>query len=156
MKKSVLLRLIFLIVPLLLVFSNGCSKTAKRDSLLAAANTHYLAGDYDKAEVEYLNALKTEALNPTAVSRLALIYTTQGRIATAILYLRKAIELNPEDLDVRIKLAQIDLVSGNAKDARDKASYVLARRPDDAHRNSHRGRASPHFRSQRGLDRHRC
>src|SRR6188768_3666371 len=131
MKKSALPRLIFLILPLLFVWVTGCSKTAKRDSLLAAANTHYLAGNYNEAEVEYLNALKAEPLNPTAVSRLGLIYTNQGKITSAIPYLRKAIELNPEDLDVRIKLAQFDIASGNRKEARVKATYVLERRPND-------------------------
>src|SRR6187551_1123184 len=132
MKKSASPRLIFLILPLLVVLGAGCAKkTEKRDSLLAAANTHYLAGDYNKAEVEYLNALKVEPLNPTAIGRLALIYTNQGKISIAITYLRKAIELNPEDLDVRIKIAQFDIASGNLKEARAKANYVLERRPSD-------------------------
>lgn len=131
MKTPALPRLILLLLAILPVFNAGCSKEAKRDRLLATANTHYLAGDYDKAEVEYLNTLKTEALNPTAVARLGLIYTNQGKVSSAITYLRKAIELNPEDLDVRIKLAQLDLSSGNLKEARAKATYVLERRPDD-------------------------
>jgi len=131
MKTSVLPRLVFFILPILLVFNVGCSKAAKRDRLLATANAHYQAGDYDKAEVEYLNTLKTEALNPTAVARLGLIYTNQGKVSSAITYLRKAIELNPEDLDVRIKLGQLDLASGNLKEARAKATYVLEKRPTD-------------------------
>lgn len=110
----------------------ACSPNAKRDRALAAADKYYTAGDYDRAEVEYLNVLKSAPTNPQAIARLALIYSDQGRVGAAITYLRKGNELLPEDLDLRVKLAQLDIATGNPKEARAQANYILEHRPGDA------------------------
>ena len=120
-----------LLISVIVLLGSGCSPAAKRDRLLQTADEHYKAGDYDKAEVEYLNVLKAERGNPRAVVRLGLIYTEQGRIGPAISYLRGGHSLVPEDLDVRYRLGQIHLSTGNPKEAQTEAIYILEHRPLD-------------------------
>lgn len=120
-----------LLITVIVLLGSGCSPAAKRDRLLQTADEHYKAGDYDKAEVEYLNVLKAQRGNPRAVVRLGLIYTEQGRIGPAISYLRGAHTLVPEDLEVRYRLGQIQLSTGNPKEAQTEASYILEHRPQD-------------------------
>ena len=109
----------------------SCSPAAKQARHLADADRYYNAGDYDKAEIEYLNVVQIEPLNPRAIGRLGLIYSEQGRTDRSIVFIRKGHELQPEDLDLRLKLGQIDLAFGNIKEARVQAGYVLLHRPQD-------------------------
>src|SRR4051812_45250516 len=52
-----------LLLLALTLLGSGCSPQAKMTRHLQSADSHYPAGDYDKAEVEYLNALKLEPQN---------------------------------------------------------------------------------------------
>ena len=61
----------------------GCSPRAKIARHLERANRYFDSGQYDKAEVEYINALRVDSLNPQAISRLGSIYYEQGRIGRA-------------------------------------------------------------------------
>ena len=45
--------------------------------------------------------------------------------------LLKARELQPDNLDVRLKLGMFFAMAGNVKEAQEQASYVLERRPKD-------------------------
>lgn len=109
----------------------SCSPQAKKASYLKKADENFAAGRYDDAEIEYLNALQIEPLNPSAISHLGLIYFDQGRMGRVIPVLLKAKELQPDNLDVRLKLGMIQLSTGNVKAAYDEALFVLDRRPQD-------------------------
>ena len=122
---------IALIISVTVLLGSGCTPKARRERLLQTADGHYLAGEYDQAEVEYLNVLKDDRGNPRAVVRLGLIYTEQGRIGPAIGYLRAGHTLVPEDLEVRYRLGQIQRSMGNLKEAQTEASYILEHRPQD-------------------------
>jgi len=108
----------------------GCSPQARKEKLLQSADAHYQAGDLDKAEIEYLNVLKVESLNPRAIGRLGLIYTAQGR-SRAIAFVMKGNELAPQDLELRIKLGQLYQAMGRSADARMEANFVLDKNPQD-------------------------
>jgi Tfp pilus assembly protein PilF len=56
----------------------GCSSEAKRAGLLKRADQYFESGEYDKAKIEYLNLLKTDPQNATAISRLGTIWFEQG------------------------------------------------------------------------------
>lgn len=123
----------FLTVVILTILAllTGCSPEAKKIRVLESADRHYNAGDFDRAEVEYLNVLHLEPQNGRAISRLGLIYTEQGRAARAIAYLMRGHELLPEDLDVRLRLAQLYFATGKISDARAEVDYILNHRPAD-------------------------
>jgi len=120
-----------LVALTILALLTGCSPEAKKTRILESADRHYSSGDFDRAEVEYLNVLRMEPQNGRAVSRLGLIYTEQGRAARAIAYLMRGHELLPNDLDVRLRLAQLYLATGKVSDARAEVEYILAHRPTD-------------------------
>lgn len=110
----------------------GCSPKAKKARYLEQADRSFQGGKYDEAEINYKNVLKIDGQDPQAFSRLALIYAEQGRIGLAIPFVLKARELQPDNLDLRLKIAQLNLLIGNLKDAQTEADYVLGHRPQDS------------------------
>ena len=109
----------------------GCSAEAKLARRLSKANAFFDTGEYEKAEIEYKNALQLVPMNPESISRLGLIFAAQGRSGVTAGFLIKAKELQPENLDVRIKLGMLYASTGRLSDARDEAQFVLERRPKD-------------------------
>ena len=67
------------------------------------ADAYFAAGDYSKAEVEYLIALGFDASNAHAVSRLGDIYYQQGPLLPAYMYIQKACELVTNDVEMHVK-----------------------------------------------------
>lgn len=112
--------------------SVGCSRKGNVAAHLAKAKSYHAAGDYEKAEIEYKNALQAQALNPEAIGQLGLIYLEEGRIRQSVPYLLKARELKPDNLEVRRKLGSLYVMFGKAKEAREEATYVLDHQPTDA------------------------
>ncbi len=118
-----------LLVGVALLLATGCSRDAKRAKYLKQAEAHFQAGDYDRAEIEYLNLLRIEQTNGVALRNLGLMAFEQGRIARAYVVLSQARKVSPEDLETRLKLAQVLLSGGKPKEARDEAVQLLARQP---------------------------
>jgi tetratricopeptide (TPR) repeat protein len=118
-----------LIVCLVAISGAGCSKQARINRYLAKANRDYQAEQYDRAEIEYLTVLKLAPLDPTAIARLGIIYHLQGKHLPAFTYLRKAVELDPNNLDARLKLGLLYSAVHKPKDARSEAMRVLEKQP---------------------------
>ncbi len=132
MKKTIRLVLIVAAAGLLAVAGTGCSAKARRARTLAKADRYLAAGQYDQAEIEYLNVLKGDGGNARAISRLGSLYFDQGRLSRAAPFLLKANQLLPDDLDTRVKLGLLYTAVGQMAKARAEAEFVLARRPMDA------------------------
>jgi len=96
------------------------------------ADTYFAAGDYPKAEIEYLNAFRLDSSNPHTVSRLGVIYYEEGRLRSAYGFVRRACELSTNDLDLHVKLGTIYLEIRKFKEARDEAEFILERSPTNA------------------------
>ena len=125
-------RATFVLVVASLLASATTSCSPKGSSQLEAANRYFAAGEYDKAEIEYKNALQaTKGQSAHAIARLGLIYLDEGRIRQSVPYLLKARELQPENLEVRNKLGMLYVSSGKFKEAREEAEYILTRKPTD-------------------------
>ena len=107
----------------------GCGKEAKKNRFLERAEQDFKKGEYQKAEINYLNVIKVAGLDPVAVRQLGLIYSEQGRLLQAFSYLQKAAELEPENADVHLKLGQAYLALRKQKEAGDHALLVLASKP---------------------------
>src|ERR1017187_9444763 len=115
---------------LLLAFlCSGCTKEMRKNRYLARANTDFQSGRYDKAEVEYLNVLRVAPRNPVAFARLGSIYYDQGRLLRTEAFLQRAVELDPENTDLRLKLCQARFSSGRFKEASDDAQMILKKQP---------------------------
>src|ERR1043165_2820296 len=122
---------LFLMLQLigLLAVGTGCTKQARRNRHLARADRYYQAEQYDKAEIEYLKVTRIPPLAPSAVSRLGLIYYTEGKLPQAAAYLKKAIELQPNDMEARLKLGFVQLSARKFKEARQEATWILEKDP---------------------------
>jgi predicted Zn-dependent protease len=121
----------FMALAVLALLAAGCSPEAKKARLAESADRHYAAGDYDRAEVGYLNLMRLDPQNGHAIGRLGLIYTAQGRTGRAIAYLNRGRELSPQDLDVRLRMGQLHLASGKRAEARAEAEHILGLQPQD-------------------------
>jgi len=110
----------------------GCGAKARKARLLASADRDFAAEKYDAADLEYHGVLQVPPPDPAAIRQLGLLYSIEGRPATAVAYLKRASELEPKNLAVQVKLGQAALGLGNAPLARDLAKKVLAIEPKNA------------------------
>src|SRR5437899_2289960 len=123
-------RLIHLsLIAILVTIAAGCTKQAKRERYLARAERDFKAEKYDEAEIEYLKVLKIPPSNPTAVSRLGLIYYAEGRLPQAAGYLKRAVDLKPDDVEARLKLGLTWMAFQKLPEARQQALSVLETQP---------------------------
>jgi tetratricopeptide (TPR) repeat protein len=131
MKKSIRSVFVLLAAGLLILAASSCSRQARAARHLATADSYFASRQFDEAEIEYKNVLQIEALNPQAISRLGIIYFDQGRIGRTAPFLLKGRELQPNNLELRLKLGQTLLATGKTKEARDEADFILSRNPQD-------------------------
>lgn len=107
----------------------GCSREAKKGRYLERGQARFEAGDYDRAEIEYLNVLRIEPTNQVAIRDLGIISLQQGRLARSLGLLNRAYLLNTNDLAVRLQLGLCELTLGGLREARKEAEFVLDREP---------------------------
>src|SRR5206468_3385702 len=123
------------LTPLLLVLAvSGCSDEARKARLLGRAKDFFDAGEYDKAKIEYMNVLRKDSQNTMAIQQLGIIWFEEGALLRAIPFLRKSLELAPDNLTVRTKLALASMELGRPQEARKEAITILSHAPshDDA------------------------
>ena len=113
--------------------ASGCSREARKAARLASANRFFQDGNYDRAEIEYLNVLKLDRKNADASRQLGLIYLEQSQLQKAFFFLSLAKTIDPENIDVRTKLAVLYSLpgpkSGSLTNALNEARFVLAKQP---------------------------
>ena len=114
---------------LLICVVPACSKHDWKNRYLVSGNQSFEAEQYDRAEAEYRTVLKLAPLDPVAIGRLGLIYHAEGRLQQAFGFLNKAAELEPGNLEVRLKLGLTYLALRMPKEARAEAVFVLGRQP---------------------------
>lgn len=119
-------------VTLLLGILTGCSADAKKARHLERADGYFKAGDYEKARIEYLNALRIEPLNSRAIRQMGLMLHEQGAPLSAYKFLSKAFEQSPQDTEIALKFGGAQLAVGELKKAQDIAITVLGKDPKNA------------------------
>src|SRR5690242_16135905 len=77
----------------------GCSPAAKKARALERADRYFKAGDYDKAKIEYMRALRVDGKDARAYQQLGAIWLEQGAPLRAAPFILKARELAPNALD---------------------------------------------------------
>ena len=112
----------------ILVFA-GCSAASRGARALERADRYFKAGEYDKAKIEYLNVLRLTRANRTAIKQLGIIWFEDGASLRAFPYLRAARDLDPNDLNIRMKFASTLLALGGADEARKQALAILQQFP---------------------------
>jgi len=117
--------LLTLVLALAAGLTAGCSKAAKRQRHMGRAQNYLAAGDYDRAEIEFRNALKYGFTNLVALEQLGRIYLEQGRNLQALGTLRWVRDVAPTNHAARLLLAQAFLGAGAFKEARQEAMSLL-------------------------------
>ncbi|MGA4578931.1 tetratricopeptide repeat protein [Limisphaera sp. VF-2] len=110
----------------------GCSREARLERHLSRGQTLMETGDYDRAEIEFRNALKYGGTNRAALTQLGRIFHQQGRVLEAYQVLRAVTELDPNDVEMRLLYGQTLLAVGNPKQAREQALFVVSRAPTNS------------------------
>ena len=107
----------------------GCSAEAKKTRYLKRADRYFRSGEYEKAKIEYLKVLRLGGQHPQAIRNLGVIHYEQGAMLQAASLLRQAVATAPQDLDVKLKLAQASLSVGDVTNARAQVLAILDRSP---------------------------
>ncbi|MGH7952924.1 MAG: exosortase, partial [Limisphaerales bacterium] len=115
----------------LAIAGNGCSAKAKKLYYSQRANRYFDSGEFDKAEVEFMNVLHNDPQNTDAIGHLGIIYFDEGRFQRAAPFLFRGSQLATNNLELRLKLGTIYLSIGKLKEARDEAIFVLGQNPND-------------------------
>jgi tetratricopeptide (TPR) repeat protein len=131
MKKSIRMLFILMAVAAVALTGAGCTAKAKKAYHLSRANRFYDAGQYGRAEIEYINVLRNDQANAEAYGRLGLIYYDQGRLQRAMYFLAKGSQLAPDNLQLRLKLGYLYSSVGQFTQAVAQATYILDKNPKD-------------------------
>ncbi|MFO1487470.1 MAG: tetratricopeptide repeat protein [Verrucomicrobiota bacterium] len=124
--SQLLIALVILVAGLGL---SGCSQGSRKARHQAKADKAFDAGDYPQAEVEYLNLVSVDPTDAHAMARLGLIYLENGKMSRAFPFLKRAEELDGNNLQVRLKIGLLNAASGNHKAAREQALFILDKDP---------------------------
>jgi tetratricopeptide (TPR) repeat protein len=112
------------------VASASCSKhDPSKDEILSRANDAFAAGQYAEAEKDYREVLRLSPADPVAVRQLGIIYEEQGQLLAAYPLLKKAAELEPDNLEVQLKLGLTYMSAQDVKEARAAALRILDKQP---------------------------
>ena len=108
----------------------ACSKEAKKTRFLAEADNYFKTGDYDKAKVSYLNVIRLDPQDALAFERLGAMWLDDASFPRAAAFLVKASELDPKNIENRIRLARCCVSLGQLARAKAEALKVLEQVPD--------------------------
>src|SRR6266480_584811 len=128
--SKTLFRIVTLTLAVTLI--TACSKEAKKTRLLGEANAYFKAGNYDKAKLAYLNALRVDPQNALAFERIGAMWQDDGAPVRAAGFLKRASELDPKNVQNRIRLARCYVATGHFNDGTKEALKVLEQAPDNS------------------------
>jgi tetratricopeptide (TPR) repeat protein len=126
-------KMFFKIVTLTLVtfLVTACSKEARKARLLSQADSYFKVGNYDKAKVTYLNVIQLDPQNALAFERIGAMWQDDGAPLRAGGFLQRASELDPKNIENRVRLARCYAGSGQLIDGIREALKVLEQVPDN-------------------------
>src|SRR3990172_3958439 len=128
-KGAVLLGLGLVVAGLAIGATLWRSPEARKGRHLARADGYFSRQQYREAIIEYRNVLQVEKANGRAIRQLGLAHYELGELGHALRYLPKAQDLDPGNLDIRLKLGTIYLVAGQPQKAREEAAFILEKDP---------------------------
>ena len=127
--SKILCRIVTVILAVTLI--TACSKESKKARLLGEADNYFKAGNYDKAKLAYLNVLRLDPQNALAFERIGAMWQDDGAPLRAGAFLAKASELDPKNIQNRIRLARCYVAIGRFADGTKEALKVLEQAPDN-------------------------
>lgn len=122
-------RMLWILLALAIVTGAGCSSEGKKNRHLKRGDTYFEKERFDEAVIEYMNALRVDASDPHAIRQLGLAHYALGDFRKAVPFLIKAQELEPDNMDIHLKLGTLYLWGRKVDRARKEALTVLAQEP---------------------------
>jgi len=124
-KKKLLFKLIFI----LSIGISGCSNDAEDGDYFKKGVVLYEQGEYDRARLEIKNAIKKNPGNAEAFYYLALLNEKGRKFKAMKSDLLKSIKLDPDNIDVRLKLSKVYILFNELDLALDEVKIVLIKDP---------------------------
>src|ERR1700730_9372257 len=126
--------LLVLAATCLAVFAlGGCGGAqARKARHLEKGHEFYAAGNFDKARVEFRNALQIAPNDAEARYENGLVDEKLGNPREAAQFYQGAIDVNADNVPARIALGRLYLFSGAPEKAFDTIKTSLAKNPEDA------------------------
>src|SRR5207247_2606213 len=114
-----------------LLVVTGCSRSpeARKARHLERGDKYFQREQYREAVVEYTNVLGIDRTNARAERQLALAYYQLGDFGRAFPSLVKFAEAEPDNVDMRLKLAKIYFFARRPAEAQGQVAAVLTREP---------------------------
>src|SRR5260370_3940848 len=114
----------------------GCDRSpqAKEAQYLGRGAALAAKKDYDRAALEFRNAVKEMPKDAEAYYQLGLTYLASGNVGNGVAALRHATEINPKHAGAQLKLAELMTTSQNQdilRDAVGRLESVLTASPDN-------------------------
>ena len=108
-------------VSVLVLFAAGCSRSAQH--YVDLGNQAFAARKYNDASIDYRKAIQKDPKFGEAYYGLGKVFLEQGRAAEAHIALGRAVELSPNNLDAKQKLATLALAGYLGDRRRPKSLY---------------------------------
>lgn len=120
-----------LLIIVMLSLLAGCARSpeAKKARHLERGDRYFQQEKYREAVLEYRNVLRIERDNTQAIRQLGLAYYQLGEMGHAGPYLLRTQQLEPENLETRLKLGRLYLLGSRPEEAVREAEFVLERDP---------------------------
>jgi tetratricopeptide (TPR) repeat protein len=116
-----------------LVASTGCGGAQARLARhLEKGNAYLAAENYEKARVEFQNALQIAPMDPEARFENGVVNEKLGKGKTAAQFYQGTIDVSPDHLGARTNLARLYVFSGAPDRALELIKPALGKHPDDS------------------------
>ena len=124
------------LAALLVAFSVAlvaCGGKEERKAMhMEKGKAYYEQANYDKARVEVRNVLQIDPKNAEAYYLLGLIEEEQQNWQNAFNSYAKTVELNPDQIDAKVRLGRLYVFSGALDETEKIANEILAKHPAHA------------------------
>lgn len=131
MKTTLKILIGFSLLAALAMCFTSCTQESRIHRLQAKADQYYENGNFDAAEVEYLNILKMIPRDSHAVAQLGRIFHLQGRYLRSLAYLKHALGDQPEELDLKLLYAKTCQYLGDRSSTLSIAGEILSLHPSN-------------------------
>ena len=119
-------------VLLPLIFS-ACSGNpqVRRQKYFLSGQRYFEKAKYAEAAIEFVNAVKVDPNYTEAHHQLAETYLRLQKPEGALQELGRTIQLQPDDYEARVELANLLILGHNLAEAREQVDFLLKQRPND-------------------------
>ena len=126
------MKLIVLAVFYLHVFLSASAVGDEQDSLFESSSKKMQAGDYQGAEAGFLEVLRSDPNNVSALGNLGIVYTRTQRYALAVKTYGKALRIRPNERGILLNIGLIFLKQDDYERARPYFRTLHNLNPKDA------------------------